>query len=329
MDSRLAVGEILFAGDFTPKVYLTTNYQGYDYFAYQISDTQVVFKSLNPTNFPPTQFVLFEDGNNVRILSETPLLRYLNPSGSLSTTPTSYSLNSELGLPPGKVYAGVYYVFQNSAWRPPVSNRSTSSAPFGGESSGTTLVNGLKVMFIMTQVIDSLNGTFDVPYVINNNVCIQISNIAGRTASWMEGQNNGCDDLNTCIFTNKLLCESKRVPEYCNIGETCGSCIGTCLQGEVCVYDFAQTQQPFYSCNPLQPNPIPINPPPPIDPPPPGEEPPISPPTTVIPDDPPEESFWEKYKIQILVILGIIILIAIIGIIMYAVRSHKKVSVTS
>lgn len=235
------------------KVHLIVKRDAYYYSAY-VSGDQIIFKSLPPNVSTPAVFSYTSTSQGTSLSVAGKFLatdgRTLKTSGEFH-----HFTSSTHNLKPNTIYGGIYYT--TPTFNPLLAqlDPTVTSTPFGGALS-TTLNGGtnLGVQFIPVEVPKESTTLFPTVYQLIDNVCLSPQTIDVLLTDWMKGVPGiGCNltNPNGCIFTSHSLCQTKYVAPYCVGSNTCGSCVGLCPSTEkFCVYDYAQEEPPFYSCDP-------------------------------------------------------------------------------
>lgn len=246
-------------------VYLFIKRGQFFYNAY-ISNSQVVFRSLDPNASTPALFSLIINSSGTVVLGYGG--GYLSLNGqTIQTLVANHQFTAHnYNLTPGTIYGGVYY--SSPLFNPIFSQILVNGQPpFGGSTSATlTDMNPSYVQFAPVSLNGNGEGTHPTVYDSVNGSCLSPTSIDPFLSSWMKGDPSvGCTPgastvpgVNGCMFTTQAMCETGYIPPYCTQAQICGNCLGTCPVNSIddlCVYDYSTDKVPHYSCNPQEPEP--------------------------------------------------------------------------
>lgn len=241
-------------------VYIITSIDRYWYSLYVINGN-VRFMSLDPSKNKPTEFRYKQNVGGINLTSN---YGTLNSTMDAVLPPGDYPENIGIkpqinSLTPDTLYTGVNYIstgyFQTPFAKILVNDegQALSPIPFGGAGEEDFFPSNFYIVFVPVVIIQ--DAEFDTAWENNNGTCQSPSDITPFLTNWMLG-NSGCipGSPNKCVYTTLAECKTNLVVPYCLEGQTCGECVGTCSTG-LCAYDYCAHASPYYSCNPVCPEP--------------------------------------------------------------------------
>jgi len=248
------------------EVSIISNIDGYWYSLYIVENSKVRFMSLDPAEYPPAAFVFRKTSEGFTLTSNfgslTTSLDGITPVGSY---PEFINLKPLINSStPNTLYSGLSYVSSTDPFMTPFAllplneetNKPLKAKPFGGSTDKDVFIANFNIIFI--PVVVPQDAPFDTAWENDNGVCQSPRNIYPFLSIWMQGL-NGCKpgNPNKCVYTTLQECETNLVVPYCSSSNTCGDCIGVCSNdiNKLCVYDYNRHTSPYYSCDPVSPNP--------------------------------------------------------------------------